>query len=121
MYILILVCPYTEYVIKNHQEYQFINTIAEISWYNSTKKHKEENKLHYFSNILCYNQTCSNDHSYKTTTGLKRPMLNPPWQIPIQSLLYKSTTCLTGPATKFLVSQMKKKLYKTTTTKLYPA
>ena len=95
--------------------------LQEIRWYNSAKKQKQENKLYYFSNILCYSQTCSNDHIYKTTTRLRRPMLNPPWQIPIQSLLYKTTTCLTGPATNFLVSQMKKKLYKTTTTKLYPA
>ena len=50
-----------------------------------------------------------------------RPMLNPPFQIPIQSVLYKTNTSLTGPATIFLVSQMKKKLYKTTTSKLYPA
>ena len=123
MYILILVYPYTEYVIKNHQEYQFINTIAEIRWYNSTKKHKEENKLHYFSNVLCYSQTCSNNHIYKTATRLGRLTLNPPWQIPIQSLLYKTTTCQppTGPATIFLFSQMKKKLYETTTKKLYPA
>ena len=111
MYILILVYPYTEYVIKNHQEYQFINTIAEIRWYNSTKKHKEENKLHYFSNVLCYSQTCSNNHIYKTATRLGRLTLNPPWQIPIQSLLYKTTTCQppTGPAIIYLFSQMKKK------------
>ena len=37
-----------------------------------------------------------------------RPMLNPPVQIPIQSVLYKTNTSLTGPATIFLVSQMKK-------------
>ena len=30
-----------------------------------------------------YNQTCSNDHLYKTTTHLKRPMLSPPKQISI--------------------------------------
>ena len=46
-------------------------------------------------------------------------------QIPLQSLLYKTTTCLKGPATTFFVtffvSQIKKNLSKTTTTKLYPA
>ena len=34
-------------------------------------------------------------------------MLNRPLQIHIQSLLYKTTISLTGPATIFLVSQMK--------------
>ena len=48
----------------------------------------------------------------------KRP---PPKQILIQSLLNKTTTCLTRPATSFFVSQMKKNLPKTTTTKFYPA
>ena len=37
------------------------------------------------------------------------------------TLLYKTTTCLTRPATTFFDSQMKKTLSKTTTTKLYPA
>ena len=31
----------------------------------------------------------------QTTTSLRRPMLSSPKQIPIQSLLYKTTTCLT--------------------------
>ena len=73
------------------------------------KNHKEENKLYYFSNILCYCQTCSNDHLYNTTTRLRRLMLNLAKQIPIQSLLYRTTTCLTRPATTFLISQTKKK------------
>ena len=30
-------------------------------------------------------------------------------QLPLQALLYKTTTCLTQPATTFLVSQMKEK------------
>ena len=42
-------------------------------------------------------------------------------QIPMQSLLYKTTTCLTQPVTTFFVSQIKKNLSKTTTIKLYPA
>ena len=67
-----------------------------------------------------YSQTCSNNHLYKTTTRLRQPMLSSPKQIPIQSLLYKRTTCLTQPATTFFVSQMKKTLPKTTTTKPYP-
>ena len=65
--------------------------------------------------------TCSNGHLYKATARLRRPMLSPPKQIPIQSLLYKTTTCLTRPATTFFVSQIKKNLFKITTTKLYPA
>ena len=42
-------------------------------------------------------------------TSIRRPMLSPPKQIPIQSLLYKTTNCLTRPATNFFVSQMEKK------------
>ena len=69
-----------------------------------------------------YSQTCSNDHLSKTTTRLRRPVLSPPKQIPIQSLLYMTTTCLTRPATTFFfISQMKKKLSKTTATKRYQA
>ena len=52
--------------------------------------------------------TCSNNHLYKTTTHLRQPMLSLPKEIPIQSLLYKMTTCLTRPATTFFVSQMEK-------------
>ena len=59
--------------------------------------------------IGVYSQTCSNDHLYKTTIRLRRPVLSPSKQIPIQSLLYKTTTCLKRPATTFFVSQMKKK------------
>ena len=50
-------------------------------------KHKEEKKVYYFSNILCYSQICSKDHLYKTTTRLMRPMLFPLKQISMQSLL----------------------------------
>ena len=46
------------------------------------------------------------------TSCLRRPVLSLPKQIPIQSLLYKMTTCLTWPVTTFFVSQMKKKLFK---------
>ena len=38
-----------------------------------------------------YSQTCSNNHFYKTTTRLRQPMLSPPKQVPIYSLLYKTT------------------------------
>ena len=72
------------------------------------KKHTEEIKLYYFSNILCYIQTCSNDHLKKTTTRLRRLMLSLAKQNPIELLLYRTTTCLTRPAPTFLVSQMKK-------------
>ena len=68
---------------------------------------------------LCF-QTCLNDQLHKATTRLSRPVLSPPKQIPLQSLLYKTTTCLTRPATTFFVSQMKKNLSKATATKLYP-
>ena len=47
------------------------------------------------------------------TTSVKQPMLSPPKQIPVLSLLYKATT--------FFDSQIQKSLSKTTTTKLYPA
>ena len=68
-----------------------------------------------------YSQTCSNDHFHKTPTRLRQPMLSPPKQIPIQSLLYKMTSCLTPRASTFLFSEMKKNLSKTTTAKFYPA
>ena len=60
---------------------------------------------------LCYSlysQTCSNDHLYKTITRLRRSMLSSPKQIPKQSLLHKTTTCLTWPATTFLSPRWKK-------------
>ena len=55
-----------------------------------------------------YSQTCSNDHLLKTTNHLRWPMLSPPKPIPIQSLLYKTTTCLTQPVTTFLFPKWKK-------------
>ena len=55
-----------------------------------------------------YSQTCLNDHLHKTNTRLRRPGLSLPKEIPIQLLLYKTTTCLTRPATTFFVSQVKK-------------
>ena len=59
------------------------------------------------------------------TTRLRQPMPSPPKPIPIQTLLYKTTTCLTRPANTFFVPQMKKKqqqkkLPKTATARLYP-
>ena len=68
-----------------------------------------------------YSQTCSNDHLSKTTTRLRRPILSPPKQILVQSLLYKITTCLTRPATTFFVSRKKNSPSKTTIKRLYPA
>ena len=47
------------------------------------------------------------------------PMLIPSKQIPLQSLLYETTICLTWPATFYSVSQMKKSPSKTTTFKLF--
>ena len=49
------------------------------------------------------------------TTSVKPPMLSPPKQIPVQSLLSNATS------NHFFDSQMKKNLSKTTTTKLYSA
>ena len=55
-----------------------------------------------------YSQICSNNHLCKTTTCIRRPMLSPPKQIPVQLLLYNTTFCLMQPVTLFFVSQMKK-------------
>ena len=61
-----------------------------------------------FASFSWYVQTFSNIPLYKMTTHIRRQILSPPKQIPIKSLLYKTTTCLTRPATTFFVSQMKK-------------
>ena len=55
-----------------------------------------------------YSRTSLNNHPHKTTTRLRRPVLSPPKEIPIQWLLYKTTNYLTRPATTFFVSQVKK-------------
>ena len=65
----------------------------------------------FWINLKYYNQTCSNDHLCKMTTHLRQPMLNPPRQFLMQSLLCKTTTCLTWPATTFWVPNEKKKKY----------
>ena len=39
----------------------------------------------------------------QTTTSIRQPMLSPPKQIPIHSLLYKLITCLTQPVTTFYI------------------
>ena len=41
-------------------------------------------------------------------------------QIPMQSLLYKTITCLPRLVTTFFISKIKKDMSKTNTTKLYP-
>ena len=64
--------------------------------------------------VTKYSQTCSKNHLFKIKTRLRRPMLRQPKQISIQSLVYKTSICLTPPSTTF-VSQMKKNLSKTTT------
>ena len=48
----------------------------------------------------------------QTTTSIRRPRLSPPKQIPIKSLLYKKTTCLTPPATTLFLTQIKKNCLK---------
>ena len=45
----------------------------------------------------------------QTTTSIRRPLVSPPKQIPIQLLLYKMTTCVTWPVATYFVPQMKKK------------
>ena len=64
-------------------------------------------------NLKHYSQTV------QTTSSVRLPMLSPPKQIPIQSLLYKLTAYLMQTATTFFDFQMKKSLSKTTTKKLY--
>ena len=60
--------------------------------------------------------------SLKTNTRLRGTILSPPKPIPIQSLLYKTTTSLVRQATTyFCLSQMKKNLSKRSTVKLCPA
>ena len=62
-----------------------------------------------FLNVFSYySQTYSNNHLYKTKTHLRWPTLSLPNQIPIQSLLYRKTTCLTWTATTFLFPKWKK-------------
>ena len=56
--------------------------------------------------ISFYSQTCSYDHLYKMTNA------ESPKPIPIQLLLYRTTTCLTRPATIFLSPKLKKKTRK---------
>ena len=55
------------------------------------------------------------------TTHLRRPVVSLSKQIPLQLLLYNTTTSLMPPVTTFFDLQMKKSLSKATTTKLYPA
>ena len=66
-------------------------------------------------NLKHYSQTV------QTTSSVRLPMLSPPKQIPVQSLLCKTTACLMRTPTTFVNFQMKKSLSKTTTTKFYPA
>ena len=86
---------------------------SKLNWTN-------RREIHYIE-LIVERYNCSNDHLYKTTTRLRRPMLGPPNQIPIQPLMYKTTTCLTRPTTSFFCFTNEKNLSKTTTTKLYPA
>ena len=49
------------------------------------KIRKEKEQYLDLEAALRYSQTCSKYQLYKTTTSLRRPMLSPPKQIPIQS------------------------------------
>ena len=53
-------------------------------------------------------------------TSLRQPILSLPKPIPIQSLMYKTTTCLTWPLTTFFVPKWKE-MSKTATAKHYLA
>ena len=66
---------------------------------------------------LVYSQTCSSDQLFKMTTHLKVPMLSLTKQIPIQLLLYKTTTCLTQRRDHFFCLSNEKSLSKITPTK----
>ena len=55
------------------------------------------------------------------TTCLRWPILIQPKQIPMQLLLYKTTTCLAWPATTFICLTNKKNFFKTTTIEIQPA
>ena len=48
-----------------------------------------------------YSLICSNNHLYEIVTGLRQPMLSLPKPIPMQFLLFKTTTCLTQVVTTF--------------------
>ena len=41
------------------------------------------------------------------TISVRQPILSPPKQILVQSLLYKTTTCVTQPATTFCLPKEK--------------
>ena len=62
----------------------------------------------FWINFKHYSQTCSNEHPCKTTTRLRRPILSLSKQIPTQSLLYKTTTCLMRPAMTLLSPKWRK-------------
>ena len=49
----------------------------------------------FWINLKHYSQTCSK------TTSVRQPILSPPKQVLVQSLLYKRTTCLMQPAATF--------------------
>ena len=55
----------------------------------------------------------------QTTTSLRLTILSSPKQILVQSLLYKTTTCLTRPATTFFCLPNENMPSKTTTKKFY--
>ena len=55
--------------------------------------------------IRKYSLTCLNYHLYITTTRLRRSLLSPSEPIPVQTLPYKTTTCLKRPATTFPAPQ----------------
>ena len=105
-------------------------------WIQKTKKFKQNyRKLRIDENSINWEDSCKVSRPGEGMQNWESPtqisweleplqhtfMLSLPKPIPMQSLLYKTTTCLMRSATTFFVPQMKKTLSKTTTVKLHPA
>ena len=93
---------------------QYSKYTAMLSKFSFPKK-GNKNKSNFRLVNLCNGGTKDFVKPVQTTTSVKRPMLSPPKQIPVTSLLFNATS------DQFFDSKMKKNLSKTTTTKLYPA
>ena len=62
----------------------------------------------FWINLKHYSQTCSNNYFCRMTTHLRQPIMSPLKQIPVQSLLCKTITCLMQLAITFLSPKWKK-------------
>ena len=105
-------------------------------WIQKTKKFKQNyRKLRIDENSINWEDSCKvarpgegmQNREFPTQISWELEplqhtfMLSLPKPIPMQLLLYKTTTCLMQSATTFFVPQRKKTLSKTTTVKLHPA